>query len=60
MVETVGIAVSDLVLLELSALLFEVSDVLLVEFENIDNRIMSNRDIGRSDKADLIFSYLGL
>lgn len=60
MVETVGIAVSDVVLLELSALLFEVSDVLLVEFENIDIRIMSNRDIGRSDKADLIFSYLGL
>lgn len=60
MVETVGIAVSGVVLLELSALLFEVSDVLLVEFENIDNRIMSNRDIGRSDKADFIFSYLGL
>lgn len=57
MVETVGIAVSDVVLLELSALLFEVSDVLLVEFENIDNRIMSNRDIGRSDKADFIFCF---
>lgn len=57
MVETVGIAVSDVVLLELSALLFEVSDVLLVEFENIDIRIMSNRDIGRSDKADFIFCF---